>query len=429
MLARQGRFERNRWKVAKLSNDQWAFETLDQESYESAQDRAYRMLHRWLREEDEYSASPTKSDVWHACMDAKALPLFHDCLREGEELDRCNPDLDVSGEKMEYVRRAAWIANAHASREVKDAVGDELLLFLIVYELLRDLKRDGEESDCKAEWSDDSEVCSTTSDEESFNTRTFLRNTNGKRGGLLPIGKCDESSVRNDDKLDTHSEDGDELMLSDDSNECDESIGTISTRVNCQGRGARFKAIVLMDILLSNAASDQWEPDLDVDLMKMIVEALGASQNHPLNKKIVLPALSKVLTYWACRPSDFDEDHWDILRSDILPALQAFQKDWADELQSGALTSVSHQKRPAKRARRSARNWKDLKHLHHLRSEKTEAFSSLKECASTFPAAPSNEDGAANALSQCIETLTWMMDEKCLEWMMGEEWRPEISSY
>lgn len=47
----------------------------------------------------------------------KALPLFHDCLQEAENLDRLNPRLDVSREKVGKCRSAVWAAYAEASRE------------------------------------------------------------------------------------------------------------------------------------------------------------------------------------------------------------------------------------------------------------------------------------------------------------------------
>lgn len=292
----------------------------------------------------------------------------------------------------------------------KDKVGDELLLLLIVYELLRDLKREDSESDIESESSDGSVADCTTSDEDQVH---------GKKAFQLP-------KERNDKQVLTDLVNDEAMSSSDDSSyACDGSVSTISTRVPCEGRGARFKAIALMDILLSNTTSDQWEPDFDVYLLQMIVEALGAGTDNPLNMKVILPALSKVLSYWACRPSDFDDDHWDILR-EILPALEALKGKWSEVLPSDAVD----QTRPKKRARRATRSQKqkDPNHLHHLRSEKVDALSTLKKCASSFPAVPPNRTGAASDLTNCIETLTWVLDEKCLEWMLDSEWRPEMTN-
>jgi len=413
----KGRFRRDKWKVAQRTGDCWSFETLDADEYESAKDRAYNMLHSWLGQEDAGSTSTTVSDLWHAA--EKALPLFHECLEEAEGLDRCNPELDVSRNKVGYIRRAAWIANTEASREVKDAIGDELLLFLTVYELLRDLKREDEESDSESEWSNGSK-----SDGEPSQNRRVLMAPSGKSGELPPtIKSCNPTPS---EVVSSSEDDDDEFVPSDDSNECGESVCAISTRVHCQGRGGRFKAIALMDILLSNATSDRWEPDLDVDLLKTVVNALGASEENPLNRKIVLPALSKVLSYWACRYSEFDEDHSDLIRADIVPSLQALKKTWANEVPSEELNSRSNQNRPTKRSRR-ARSRDGPTHAHHLRSEKAGAFTSLKDCASSFPASVVICEDAINALTHCIETLTWMLDEKCLEWMLEDEWRPETT--
>lgn len=370
-----------------MPNGHYHFEILGEDEYESAKDRAYCMLHNWLQEES--------SNDWQ--VGEMALPLFHECLREAENLDRLNPHLDVSREKVGKCRSAVWAAYPDESRQVKDSIGDELILLLIVYELLRDLKR---EEDVHGIESDSSDGTSSIISHEY---------QDHDRKAVLA------------DLVNDHN---DEVMSSSDDSSyvCDGSVSTISTRVPCQGRGARFKAIALMNILLSNTIADQWEPDFDVDLLQMIVGTLGAGTDNPLNGKVVLPALSKVLSYWACRPSDFDDDHWDIL-VEILPALQQLKGEWHEDL-----SDTVDQKRPKKRARRASEIQKDPNHLRHTRSEKSEAFSMLKKCASSFPTVLPCGTGAAKELAKCIETLTWMLDEKCLEWMMDGEWRPEITA-
>mmetsp|Transcript_6261 Transcript_6261/g.11406 ORF Transcript_6261/g.11406 Transcript_6261/m.11406 type:complete len:542 (+) Transcript_6261:146-1771(+) len=402
----RGRFQQDKWKVANIVNGRHTVDVLDEQEFEEARDRACSMLHVWLQEE-ENNHDCTLS--WQAM--EMALPLFRKCLEETKKLDRLRPHLDVSREKVATCRKEVWAAYEEESREVKDLVGDELLLMLIVYELLQDLKRDTEDDDSEIEFessADDSSIMhNTASDEETFHDNTVL---------VLPhFESSDSPNLVNDDS--------EKAMSSTDDSYC---VSAISTRVPCQGRGSRSKAIILMDILLSNTISEQWEPDLDVDLLKMAIKALGAD-SHPMNRKVVLPAILKVLSYWACRPGDFDEDHWEIFRLEILPALQASQKKCPKDPLSGGVSQ--EQERPKKRTRRATRAFSqgpnDPNHCRHLRSEATAALLKLKECALSFPVVSPNDVGASRDLTNCIETLTWMLDEKCIAWMMDSEWRPE----
>ena len=385
-----------------MENGRHTIDTLDENEYEEARDRAYSMLHDWLQEKE----NDDRTVAWQAV--EMALPLFRKCLQETQELDRLYPHLDVSREKVAKCRKEVWAAYEEESREVKDLVGDELLLMLIVYELLQDLKRDeNDESEMEGESSDDSIIPhNTIIDEKVHHYNKIL---------LLPHHESsDLPNLVNDDS--------DKAMSSTDDSYC---VSALSTRVPCQGRGGRFKALVLMDILLGNTISEKWEPDLDVDLLKMAVKAFGADCN-PLNRKVVLPAILKVLSYWACRPGDFDEDHWEIFRLEILPALQASkEKCPEDPLPGGVLQDQQRPKKRARRATRTAQGPNDPNHCRHLRSETTAALLRLKECALSFPVVPPNGGETSRDLTNCIETLTWMLDEKCIAWVMDSEWRPE----
>lgn len=400
----RGRFQQDQWKVAIMENGRHTIETLDENEYEEARDRAYSMLHGWLQENGDCTVA------WHVV--EKALPLFRWCLKETQELDRLYPHHDVSREKVAMCRKEVWATYEEESRQVKDLVGDELLLMLIVYELLQDLKRDEEdESETECESSDESiPMHYAISKEEAFHDNKVLL--------LSHYESIDSPNFVHDDS--------DEATSSTNDSYC---VSAISTRVPYQGRGARFKAIILMDILLSNTISERWEPDLDVDLLKMTVKAIAAyTDSTAMNRKVVISAILKVLSYWACHPGDFDEDHWEIFRLEILPALQALKEKCPEDPLSGGV--LQDQERPKKRARRATRSVQgpnDPNHLRHLRSETAAALSKLKECALSFPVVPPNGGGTSSDLTNCIKTLTWMLDEKCIAWMMDSGWRPEMT--